>query len=64
VRKRTHHKTVRYGTCDMDRLHLLQESANKRIDVAVGKAYDAHVQYMQACELWYEPAHELPRAGS
>jgi hypothetical protein len=48
----------------MDRLHLLQESANKRIDVAVGKAYDAHAQYTQACELWYEPAHELPRAGS
>jgi hypothetical protein len=30
--KRTHHETVRYGTRDMDRLHLLWKSANERID--------------------------------
>ena len=48
----------------MDRLHLLRESANERIDGVVGKTCDTHAQYAQACELWYEPAHELPWTGS
>jgi hypothetical protein len=48
----------------MDRLHLLRKSANERIDGEVGKTCDAHAQYAQACELWYQPAHELPWTGS
>jgi hypothetical protein len=48
----------------MDRLHLLRKSANERIDGVVGKTRDAHAQYAQACELWYEPAHELPWTSS
>ena len=47
----------------MDRLHLLRKSANERIDRVVGKTRDAHTQYAQACELRYEPAHELPWTG-
>jgi hypothetical protein len=48
----------------MDPLHLLRKSANERIDGVVGETCDAQAQYAQACELWYEPAHELPWAGS
>jgi hypothetical protein len=48
----------------MDRLHLLRKSANERVDRVVGKTCYAHAQYAQACELWYEPAHELPWTGS
>lgn len=62
--KRTYHETVRYGTRDMDRLHLLRKSANERIDGGVGKTCDAHAQCAQACELWYKPPHELPWTGS
>jgi hypothetical protein len=48
----------------MDRLHLLRKPANERIDGVVGETCNAHPQYAQACELWYEPAHELPWASS
>ena len=48
----------------MHRLHLLRKSANERFDRMVGKTCDAHAQYSQARELWYEPTHELPRTGS
>jgi hypothetical protein len=63
-RERTHCEMVRYGTHDMDRLHLLRKSANERIDQVVGEACDAHAQYAQTYELWYGPTHELLWTGS
>ena len=52
------------GAREMDRLHLLWESAHKRVDGGAGKTRDAHAQYAQSCELRYEPTNELPRTGT
>ena len=59
-----HHEMVRYRICEMNRLHLLWESTHERVDGGAGKTRDAHVQYTQVSELWYEPAHELPWTGA
>ena len=48
----------------MNCLHLLRKSTHERVDGGTGKTRDAHAQYAQACELRYEPAHELPRTGA
>ena len=63
-RRETHHEMVQYRTREMNRLHLLRESAHERINGGAGKTRDAHAQYAQAGELRYEPAHELPRTGA
>ena len=52
------------GAREMNRLHLLRESAHERVDGGAGKTRDAHAQYAQSCELRYEPANELPRTGT
>lgn len=57
----THHRTVGYGTCEINRLHwhLVRNGAYERIDGDAVEARNTHVECAQVSELGYEPAHKL-----